>query len=747
MGCRRRRRGRASTLTLLSRPTSDRSGLGAGTRPVHCDACPGGLSACLVALPGGAPSPATASRRRSHLALRAAAAAGGDRRRPRPGCSAWRDVRRQLAVRDAARSRSTTAARRRDRRPRGRRGSAPRDPSPAPRLARRQLRRSRRRRAPRRCRLRRTPIPAAVRDRFDLVSFDPRGTGELASRSTASTTPPPTGCTPRTRRPTPTPTSVVLRRARTNPVDVVARCVARNGAWLAAGRDPQRGPRPRPAPCRARRRHADVPRLLVRHGDRRGVRADVPRPRSGAWCSTRRSTCRRRRARGARGNAQGFEQALDDFLADCAARTSCAFHSRRRPDGARSTSLAATASSAACSSARRPRHRRSRRGSRGRGVLHRARSPRSTTSQYGWPALADGLRRRRAAATARCCLASPTATTGGATDGTYDNINEVDRRDPLRRPRDADAVASTSTAAEYDRRLGAVPVARRLRRQHRRSAATPASPPPRRRGRRRRPRRRTRRRSSSSGRPTTRPRPTRAREDLSARIAGSRLLTFDSTEHTAYAKRSLHRPARRRLPRSRGTAARREGTHLSRPCSQLDAGDVLPRHVARRVGLLREPEHALTEDVAHDRSTCRPRSCWPARAGSRARRCAASSVGAAPTKPNVALAGERLALPRDPVDALEVDGELLEPLVELRLLQLGDRALGPGLARRCGAGRRRAGCSSAMSWWSIHAAASRWRSSGSVDRAVPVDEPVDRAAADGVAADRARRPTARPARS
>ena len=43
------------------------------------------------------------------------------------------------------------------------------------------------------------------------------------------------------------------------------------------------------------------------------------------------------------------------------------------------------------------------------------------------------------------------------------------------------------------------------------------------------------------------------------------------------------------------------------------------------------------------------------------------------------LADESLALPGDTVDTLEVDGQSLEPLVELRALQLGDRSLRPDL--------------------------------------------------------------------
>ena len=92
-----------------------------------------------------------------------------------------------------------------------------------------------------------------------------------------------------------------------------------------------------------------------------------------------------------------------------------------------------------------------------------------------------------------------------------------------------------------------------------------------------------------------------------------------------------------------------------------------------------------------------------------------SSVGAA-DEAERRLRGQPLALPRDAVGALEVDRQLLHALVELRALQLGDRALGPGFARRV---RRRSAARwllSPMTRWSIHAAASRCRSIGVVHR-------------------------------
>src|SRR5215207_3599298 len=114
----------------------------------------------------------------------------------------------------------------------------------------------------------------------------------------------------------------------------------------------------------------------------------------------------------------------------------------------------------------------------------------------------------------------------------------------------------------------------------------------------------------------------------------------------------------------------------SAPPESARTQDVLPRHVARMVGFLRKAEHALTEDVAPDRRGAaldRVRLRTQEAAGDGAR-----PVRSATDEAERLLAGEALAFPRDPVGSLEVDGQPLQPLVELGALQLGDRALGPG---------------------------------------------------------------------
>ena len=124
---------------------------------------------------------------------------------------------------------------------------------------------------------------------------------------------------------------------------------------------------------------------------------------------------------------------------------------------------------------------------------------------------------------------------GRRDDGSYDNIDEVigvilcdDRDDPV--------PSFDEYQAEYDREVAQYPLLGRF------VGSTPPRlrpPPP--------PSARVTeqlgdvraeapRRSSSWGRPGTRRPRSRAPKISSTRLAGSRLLTFDSTEHTAYTK-------------------------------------------------------------------------------------------------------------------------------------------------------------------------------------------------------------------
>ena len=115
-----------------------------------------------------------------------------------------------------------------------------------------------------------------------------------------------------------------------------------------------------------------------------------------------------------RGNSQGFEQALDDFLADCAKRPACSFHSGGDPTE-RPRHPRTSVRTGPRAPDRRPRHREEVEAQgRRRRVLHRAdlRALRPPVR------LARARRRARptpAPATAATCSRSPTSTTAATT--------------------------------------------------------------------------------------------------------------------------------------------------------------------------------------------------------------------------------------------------------------------------------------------------------------------------------------------
>ena len=123
-------------------------------------------------------------------------------------------------------------------------------------------------------------VPAAIRHRFDLVSFDPRGTGRshpvdcvddaTFERAWADDR------TPDSRDELPE----LLRRDR-GIRGSRGRVHPSQRALAHARRHAERGTRPGSAAHRARRGPPHVPRLLVRHGARCRVRTAVPRPGSG----------------------------------------------------------------------------------------------------------------------------------------------------------------------------------------------------------------------------------------------------------------------------------------------------------------------------------------------------------------------------------------------------------------------------------------------------------------------------------
>ena len=355
-------------------------------------------------------------------------------------------------MRGAARPGRLPPAGRTDRRPRG--GAHPRHrPEPTTRLARVQLRWSRRRRAPRPCPASPRDVPAAVRARYDLVSFDPRGTGssrpvECVDDATAD----------RLNVVDPDPqlrcgAAVVLRRhARTGRPRGALRRPQRRVAGPA--RQPERGPRHRPAPHRARRRPAVVHRVLLRDGHRRGLRADVPRSgrAHGARLARRPLGERARRAARQRAGLRAGARRLPGRL-------------RRQATRARSTTAATPSAALAKLKTRFEQGlqlptdepdtgKQDVAHGRGRRVLHRAdlralrqavrlAVPRATPSPTP------------STATAPCCSTSPTRTTGAATTAatttsTRSSASSSATTGSTRpRPSTTTAPSTTASVAEY----------------------------------------------------------------------------------------------------------------------------------------------------------------------------------------------------------------------------------------------------------------------------------------------------------
>jgi pimeloyl-ACP methyl ester carboxylesterase len=178
-------------------------------------------------------------------------------------------------------------------------------------------------------------VPAAVRRRFDLVSFDPRGTG--SSR--------PVDCVDDetferawSQDPTPDGTDQLpaFYDGTAFDVDLVAECVARNGTWLArvgtrnVARDLDR--------LRAALGDTELSYLGYSYGTVLGaayaqefpdhVRTMVLDSAVDLSASTEAQL---------RDNLVGFERALEEFLDDCAARDDCAFHGGTTPRDALDT--------------------------------------------------------------------------------------------------------------------------------------------------------------------------------------------------------------------------------------------------------------------------------------------------------------------------------------------------------------------------------------------------------------------------
>ncbi len=373
-------------------------------------------------------------------------------------------------------------------------------------------------------------IPTAVRARYDLVSFDPRGTGK--SR--------PVECVDdaqadRLNAVDPTPNSDAdlpsFYDGTHEPVDLIAQCVARNGAWLA-----QVG---------SRNVARDLDRLRTALGDDTlsfvgfsygtvigAVYAQMFPDRVGRMVLDSPVDLSASALQELRGNSEGFEQALDDFLQDCASRDSCEFHEKGDPADALTKLEARFERGLQLPTANLDTGKRTSRKA-GVAAFYTALISALYDKQYGWPALARALHdAERGNGSWLLYLAD--SYNGRRADGSYDNINEVigvilcdDREDAL--PSFADYAAEYhrdvakypflggyvgSTVLGCDPRLPRPPAGEAVG-DVRVTGAAPILV------------------VGTTRDPAT---PYAGAEDLTTRLAGSRLLTFDSTEHTAYTK-------------------------------------------------------------------------------------------------------------------------------------------------------------------------------------------------------------------
>ena len=373
-------------------------------------------------------------------------------------------------------------------------------------------------------------IPAEIRARYDLVSFDPRGTGhsrpvECVDDATAD----------RLNAVDPTPNSDADLRAfydGTNPpVDVVARCVAADGNWLA-----QLG---------SRNVARDVDRLRAALGDDRlsfvgysygtvigAVYAQMFPDRVGRVVLDSPVDLSADALQELRGNSQGFEQALDDFLADCATNRHCSFRSKGNPTAAL-TALKQRFEQGLVLPTRKPSTGAKSKRTAGVAAFYTALISALYDRQYGWPELADALTDARKG-DGTYLLALADLYNGRRDNGTYDNIDEGigvilcdDRDDPV--------PSFDDYKAEYEHEVAQYPLLGSL------VGSTPLGCDP------RLPRPPTTEQVGDLRVDGTAPilvvgttrdpaTPFAGAQDLVTRLGGSRLLTFDSTEHTAYTK-------------------------------------------------------------------------------------------------------------------------------------------------------------------------------------------------------------------
>jgi pimeloyl-ACP methyl ester carboxylesterase len=366
-------------------------------------------------------------------------------------------------------------------------------------------------------------VPAVIRQRFDLVSFDPRGTG--MSRPIACVDDA-TYDRALAQDPTPdTPQDFLSFYAGTNePVDLVQACVSRQGQWLA-----QVGTRNSARDLEDLRVALGDPKLTYlgySYGTALGaVYAQMYPNRIRAMVLDGAVNLSSNAQGELHDNAAGFEQALDAFLADCAAHASCAFHHDGDP---RSALLALQQRFEAGLTVPVPDGRRA-----GATLFYLALAGGLYDRANGWPLLAHALDdAEHDSGGGLAELADPL--TGRQPNGQYNNLQEAlstircdDRHDPLASFDDYRATYTqysqqfpifgaflASSPLGCDPRLPAPPASEQIG-----NLGVTAAPPILIVG--------------TTGDPAT---PYAGALDLQQRIRGSRLLTLVSTEHAGYGK-------------------------------------------------------------------------------------------------------------------------------------------------------------------------------------------------------------------
>jgi len=365
-------------------------------------------------------------------------------------------------------------------------------------------------------------LPKEIRARYDVVGFDPRGTG--SSR--------PVRCyddatADAVENVDPTPDGDADLRAfydgTNEPLDEVAACVARNGSWLGE--------------LGSRNVARDMDRLRAALGERTltylgysygtvigAVYAQMFPTRVGHLVLDSPVNLSATEADELRMDGAGFEHALDAFLADCAARRACEFH-------ARDTRAAFVALQRRFEHGLTLATATSRRA--GVAAFYTAVFASLYDRATGWEDLATALADAEHG-DGRYLQALADAYDGRHPNGHYDNVDQVlfvircdDRFDPLQSFDDFVAqyhqavadhpllgAAIGSTVVGCDPRLPAPPASEQLG-DVRVTGTAPILI------------------VGTTNDPAT---AYSGAIDLAGRISGSRLLTFDSTEHTAYTK-------------------------------------------------------------------------------------------------------------------------------------------------------------------------------------------------------------------